>query len=127
MEPGPLRSSHSPLRSDVCGHKHSPGDVPNPLRYHRAEGEGAGLTFRSTSRNWPVTSGRLDTVYWILPSKPSGTSAGGRDVVRWLLQLCSTELAPSRLCLDLKAPCCWQRGCSITASMHPARPKGKAE
>lgn len=97
---------------------------PNPMRYHRAEG--AGLTFRSTSRNWPVTSGRLDRVYWILPSNPSGTSAGGGDVVRWLLQLCSTEVTPSRLCLDLRAPCCWQRGCSITASLHPARPKGKA-
>lgn len=54
----------------------NPSETPQP--FMQTKGEAAGLTFKSTSRNWPVTRGRLDTVYWTLPSNPSGTSAGER-------------------------------------------------
>lgn len=52
------------------------GNIPSPCA--QMEGEDAGLTFKSTSRNWPVTRGRLDLVCWMLPSKSRDPSAEGR-------------------------------------------------
>lgn len=36
------------------------------------------LTLRSSSRNSPVTSGRLEKVYWTLPNIPRGIRAAGK-------------------------------------------------
>lgn len=40
--------------------------------------EAQALTLRSSSKNSPVTSGRLEKVYWTLPNIPRGTRAVGK-------------------------------------------------
>lgn len=55
--------------------------VPTPAHRERATPhcpKVQALTLRSSSRNSPVTSGRLEKVYWTLPSIPRGIRAAGK-------------------------------------------------